>query len=120
MRNLLTLIAAAALVAVFGFAGTASADPFADAVESFTPPTNCTTLADPTPAPSNDCDISGDDENAGADALGSDDTDGASLGYTTDTDGDAGNGLTPEGGELLSKVGDGGFRRRVRLAFLRP
>ena len=24
------------------------------------------------------------------------------------------------GPELLSKVGDGGFRRRVRLAFLRP
>ena len=29
-------------------------------------------------------------------------------------------GPGPPGMELLSKVGDAGFRRRVRLAFLRP
>ena len=56
MRKLATLTAAAALVAAFGFASAAKADPFADTLESFTPGTGSPSAA-----------------SAGAEALGADD-----------------------------------------------
>lgn len=90
--------------------GAPESDPFADAVESFTPPTGCKLESgDPVV---NDCNISGDDGDGGADALEEDDGDAGdnttftSLGYTTDVDGDAGDGLQPEGGELVLNFTD--------------
>ncbi len=88
-----------------GFAGTAQADEFADAVESFTPPTGCKTTT--AAGNGNDCDISGDDGDNGTDALGPDDgaagndTTFTSLGFTNDFDNNGGNGLQPLGGVLI-------------------
>ncbi len=99
MQKLGALTAAAALAVVLGFGGTAQADEFADAVESFTPPTGCKTTT--AAGNGNDCDISGDDGDNGTDALGTDDgaagdnTTFTSLGFTTDFDNNGGNGLQP-------------------------
>ena len=91
MKKLAILTAVTALAAVFGFASTAQADPFADAVESFIlPNAGCLT---PTAA----CDVTSDDADNGADALGApqltgnggvgpdDNTATTTLGFDTDS-----------------------------------